>query len=117
MARSYPRPAICVIGTKGKMLVEGDYWNTPRLIPQSKAKSFGTAPELLERSPGHHEEFFMACRGDKPRDVQPIELQLFGPDDCQYSAWQPRRTSRQETDSRPHRKNYQRSGRERACLA
>ena len=62
-----PQTGNLVIGTKGKMLVEGDYWNKPRLIPEAKAKSFGTAPELLERSPGHHEEFFAACRGDKPR--------------------------------------------------
>jgi hypothetical protein len=23
---------------------------------------------MLERSPGHHQEFFMACRGEKPRE-------------------------------------------------
>ncbi len=33
-----PKTGNLVIGTKGKMLVEGDYWNKPRLIPESKAK-------------------------------------------------------------------------------
>jgi hypothetical protein len=61
------------------MLVEGDYWNTPRLIPESKAKAFGVAPELLERSPGHHEEFFMACRGEKPRAFSQSNFSYSGP--------------------------------------
>jgi predicted dehydrogenase len=74
-----PKTGNLVIGTKGKMLVEGDYWNTPRLLPKSKAESFGTAPVLLERSPGHHEEFFMACRGDKPRSFSQSNFGYSGP--------------------------------------
>jgi len=74
-----PKTGNLVIGTKGKMLVEGDYWNKPRLIPLSKAESFGTPPELLERSPGHHEEFLMACRGEKPREFSRSNFGYSGP--------------------------------------
>lgn len=76
---SLPKTGNLIIGTKGKMLVEGDYWNTPRLIPKSKAEAFGTAPELLERSPGHHEEFLMACRGEKPREFSRSNFSYSGP--------------------------------------
>jgi hypothetical protein len=31
-------------------------------------EEYGLPAELLERSPGHHAEFFMACRGEKPRE-------------------------------------------------
>jgi len=62
----------CISGaiqpTKGKMLINGDYWDSTRLIPEAKHKEFGQPPKLLERSPGHHEEFFMACKGEKPRE-------------------------------------------------
>ncbi|MFP6906581.1 MAG: Gfo/Idh/MocA family oxidoreductase [Verrucomicrobiota bacterium] len=63
-----PRTGNLIIGTKGKMIVMGDYWNTPRLIPEERQKEFGKPKQLLERSPGHHDEFLMACRGDKPRE-------------------------------------------------
>jgi hypothetical protein len=66
--RELPRTGNLIIGTKGKMLVIGDYWETPMLIPEAKRKAFGRPKQLLERSPGHHKEFFMACRGEKPRE-------------------------------------------------
>ncbi len=66
--RKLPETGNLVIGTKGKMLVIGDYWETPMLIPESKRKEFGKPNTMLERSPGHHQEFFMACRGEKPRE-------------------------------------------------
>jgi len=66
--RKLPRTGNLVIGTKGKMLVTGDYWNSPRLIPESFAKEIGKPDEIYERSPGHHKEFVMACKGEKPRE-------------------------------------------------
>ncbi len=66
--RQLPETGNLIIGTKGKMLVIGDYWETPMLIPEAKRKEFGKPKTLLERSPGHHAEFFMACRGEKPRE-------------------------------------------------
>jgi len=77
--RKLPRTGNLVIGTKGKMLVIGDYWNTPMLIPEAKRKEFGRPPQLLERSPGHHKEFLMACRGEKPREFSQSNYSYSGP--------------------------------------
>jgi len=77
--RKLPRTGNLVIGTKGKMLVNGDYWDSTRLIPESKHKEFGRPPKLLERSPGHHEEFFMACKGEKPREFSQSNFGYSGP--------------------------------------
>jgi hypothetical protein len=74
-----PRTGNFIIGTKGKMLVTGDYWDSPRLIPETKQKEFGKPPQLLERSPGHHDEFIMACRGDKPREFSQSNFGYSGP--------------------------------------
>jgi predicted dehydrogenase len=77
--RQLPRTGNLIIGTKGKMLVEGDYWDSPYLIPEARRKEFGRPPQLLERSPGHHEEFFMACRGEKPREFSQSNFSYSGP--------------------------------------
>ncbi len=77
--RKLPRTGNLVIGTKGKMLVNGDYWNTPLLIPEAKRREFGTPPQLLGRSPGHHKEFFMACKGEKPRQFSQSNFSYSGP--------------------------------------
>ncbi len=47
------------IGDKGKMLGE-------RLIPEARRKEYGKPPEVLPRSPGHHQEWIEACKGGKP---------------------------------------------------
>ena len=77
--RQLPRTGNLIIGTKAKMLVEGDYWNSPYLIPEAKRKDFGRPPQLLERSPGHHAEFFAACRGEKPREFSQSNWGYSGP--------------------------------------
>jgi predicted dehydrogenase len=77
--RQLPRTGNLIIGTKGKMLVMGDYWNTAMLIPEKRRKEFGQAPQLLERSPGHHEEFIMACKGEKPRQFSQSNWSYSGP--------------------------------------
>jgi hypothetical protein len=74
-----PRTGNLLYGTKGKMLVEGDYWNDVRLLPLERHAKFGTPPQLLERSPGHHEEFLMACRGEKPREFSQSNFSYSGP--------------------------------------
>ena len=74
-----PRTGNLIIGTKGKMLVEGDYWNSPRVIPNARRREFGRPEQLLERSPGHHKEFFMACRGEKPREFSQSNFSYSGP--------------------------------------
>jgi len=77
--RKLPRTGNLVIGTKGKMLVIGDYWETPMLIPEARRKEFGQPKQLLERSPGHHEEFIMACKGEKPREFSQSNYSYSGP--------------------------------------
>lgn len=46
------------VGDKGKML---GY----TLLPESKRKEFGKPPEVIPRSPGHHQEWIDACKGGK----------------------------------------------------
>jgi predicted dehydrogenase len=77
--RKLPRTGNLIIGTKGKMLVIGDYWNTPMIIPEARRREFGRPPKLLERSPGHHEEFIMACKGEKPRSFSQSNFGYSGP--------------------------------------
>lgn len=74
-----PRTGNLIFGTKGTMLVQGDYWDSPRLIPEAKRKEFGRPKQLLERSPGHHQEFFMACKGEKPREFSQSNFSYSGP--------------------------------------
>lgn len=48
-----------IVGDKAKMYGH-------RLIPESKAREFGRPPKKLDRSPGHYQEWFDACKGGKP---------------------------------------------------
>lgn len=77
--RAMPRTGNLIIGTKGKMIVEGDYWESPRLIPETTRKAYGKPETILERSPGHHEEFIMACKGEKPREFSQSNFSYSGP--------------------------------------
>lgn len=77
--RKLPLTGNLIIGTKGKMIVQGDYWQSPRIIPEAKRREFGRPEKTIERSPGHHEEFFMACRGEKPREFSQSNFSYAGP--------------------------------------
>jgi len=77
--RELPRTGNLVVGTKGKMLINGDYWDSTQLIPDAKRRGFGRPKQLLERSPGHHQEFFLACRGEKPREFSQSNFGYSGP--------------------------------------
>jgi len=67
-----PNTGNLYIGTKGKLLVQGDYGDSPRLIPEKFMQDYAEAtkgkvsPNKIEPSPGHHDEFLMAARGEKP---------------------------------------------------
>ena len=54
---------VLLIGDKGKILGERSQW---RLIPESRAREYGTPPQKLERSIGHYKEWAEACKGGKP---------------------------------------------------
>jgi predicted dehydrogenase len=64
--KQLPGSASLFIGTKGKLLVEGDYGNSPRLIPETAMQDYKRPAESIPRSPGHHQEWIAACRGEKP---------------------------------------------------
>ena len=77
--KEMPLTGNLLIGTKGKMLVQGDYWNSPIIIPESSRRAIGKPKKLLDYSPGHHKEFFMACRGEKPREFSMSNFSYSGP--------------------------------------
>ncbi|WP_153556161.1 Gfo/Idh/MocA family protein [Roseimaritima sediminicola] len=58
-----------VLGPNGIMLVGEDDavlmsdWNHWRMYPEQRAKDYGTPPQKLTRSPGHHAEWIQACKG------------------------------------------------------
>ena len=47
------------VGDKGKMLGH-------RLIPEARMKEYKSPPKTLPRSPGHHREWLLACKGGPP---------------------------------------------------
>jgi predicted dehydrogenase len=66
--RKLPDMGNIYIGTKGTMLVSGGSSDSPRIIPETKLKEIGKPRRMLERSPGHYEEFVQAALGKKPLD-------------------------------------------------
>ncbi len=50
---------ILFVGDKGKMLGH-------RLLPESRMQEYPRPKQMIERSPGHHEEWIRACKGGKP---------------------------------------------------
>jgi len=77
--RSVPATGNLFLGTKGALLIAGDYGESPRLIPESKMKEIGKPPQLLERSPGHVQEWVMACKGEQPIDYPKSNFAYAGP--------------------------------------
>ena len=48
-----------IVGDQGAIL---DH----RLLPESKMQEYGRPPRVLDRSPGHYQEWIDACKGGKP---------------------------------------------------
>ena len=63
--RQLQREGLIFVGDKGKILC-GFSGQDPRLIPESKMRSFKRPPKTLPRSIGHHEEWLGACKGGEP---------------------------------------------------
>lgn len=74
-----PNTGTLYIGTKATLLVAGDYGESPRIIPAERRLELGRPEMLLEPSPGHAEEWFMACRGEKPWDFPGSNFSYAGP--------------------------------------
>ena len=52
---------VMFVGDDGVILTDWDSrW---RMFPEERAKEYGVPPEVLARSPGHHEEWIRACKG------------------------------------------------------
>ncbi len=66
--RRMPETGNMFIGTKGTMLIKGDYCDSPRFIPETKMQAVGKPKQMLRRSPGQYAEWVMACVGDQPID-------------------------------------------------
>ncbi len=60
---------IIFVGTKGWMLA-GGWSGSPRLLPESLARSFVPPAPTIPRSPGHHKEWVDACIAGKPHDAK-----------------------------------------------
>jgi len=77
--RNLPKTGNLFIGTKATILSSGDYGNSMRIIPEAKMKEIGKPPKMLERSPGHYKEWWMALTGQKPYDFPKSNFGYAGP--------------------------------------
>ena len=81
--RGLPGSGNLYIGTKGKLLVSGDYGDSPRLIPTKRMDEFKTNEmqkiERIPRSIGHRQELLAACRGEQPWDYPKSNFTYAGP--------------------------------------
>jgi predicted dehydrogenase len=53
---------ILFIGDKGKIMAEG-WGGSPRIIPESKMRSYKRPPRTIPRPKGHHRDWLDACKG------------------------------------------------------
>jgi predicted dehydrogenase len=71
------------IGTKGKLLTEGDYSESPRLIPTARMDEFkaNEFPKIqkIPNSPGQREELIRAARGQEAWDYPKSNFTYAGP--------------------------------------
>jgi predicted dehydrogenase len=87
--REIPASGNLYVGTKATLLVTGDYGDSSRIIPEAAHKEMAEQfvkdtgkprpPQILERSPGHHDEWRMACAGLKPHDFPGSNFSYAGP--------------------------------------
>ena len=57
---------IIFVGDKGRILVRGWGGESPRLIPESRHRTFQFPAKTLPRSIGHHDEWVRACKQGTP---------------------------------------------------
>ena len=63
--RSLKSNGIMFVGTKGK-IVCGSHAGSPMLLPEELSRSYKKPEKMLERSPGHHKEWILACKEGNP---------------------------------------------------
>ncbi|MBX3444773.1 MAG: Gfo/Idh/MocA family oxidoreductase [Planctomyces sp.] len=57
-----PGNGVLYVGSKGKMY-HGSHGGMPQLLPASLHEQAAAVPQTMERSPGHYEEWLLACQG------------------------------------------------------
>jgi len=81
--RQLPGTGSLFIGTKGKLVVDGDYGDRPFLIPTARMDEFKSGQmKTIQRIPnsiGHREELMAACRGEQPWDYPKSNFMYAGP--------------------------------------
>jgi len=65
--RRLPDNGVLYVGSKGKMY-HGSHGGMPELLPHTLFEQAKAVPKTLTRSPGHYEEWLLACKGG-PRPV------------------------------------------------
>ncbi len=63
-----PVSGILFVGDRGVLL--SGFSGGPRLLPESRMKSFTPPPPSLPRTPGHYSEWIAACKGGKPASCE-----------------------------------------------
>jgi hypothetical protein len=58
-----PDNGVLYVGSRGKM-VHSSHGGPPRLLPASLADAAQAVPKSIPRSPGHYEEWLLACKGE-----------------------------------------------------
>ncbi|MCH7700342.1 MAG: Gfo/Idh/MocA family oxidoreductase [Planctomycetes bacterium] len=79
VGRKLPSAGTLFIGTQASILASGDYAESARIIPEAKMKEIGKPARMLDRSPGHMDEWVMACKGEKPMDFARSNFDYAGP--------------------------------------
>lgn len=61
-----PGSGCLIVGDKGQLFTSNDYGQDRKLLPEEAYKDYKPPEPTLPRSPGHHKEWLLACKGGKP---------------------------------------------------
>jgi predicted dehydrogenase len=61
-----PGSGCLIVGEKGQLFTSNDYGQDRKLLPEDNYKDHKPPEPTLPRSPGHHREWILACKGGKP---------------------------------------------------
>ena len=77
-----PDNGVLYVGSKGKMH-HGSHGGMPELLPAELHEEAAKVPKTMKRSPGHYEEWLLACKGGPQAG---LELRLRRPADGDRAA-------------------------------
>jgi hypothetical protein len=60
-----PASGCLIVGAKGQLFTSNDYGQDRKLLPEEAFKDYKLPEPTLPRSPGHHKEWILACKGGK----------------------------------------------------